>query len=55
MDVDPNVTASNRFWNLRPLRHYSERLTFVLSLIGNTTLAVLLIREKNEVMKPYSR
>jgi hypothetical protein len=42
-------------WNLRPLRHYSERICFWVSLVANGILAVLLIREKNETMKPYSR
>lgn len=53
--MDANTSEFHHFWNLRPLRHYSERVSFVLSLTTNTILAVLLLREKNEVMKPYSR
>lgn len=43
------------FWNLRPLRHFSERFCFITSCIANAVLAVLLIRERNEIMRPYSR
>ncbi|KAH7693559.1 SRJ-21 protein [Aphelenchoides avenae] len=54
MSVDyPNRTQHN--WNLRDFSHASERTATVCSLICNTILSVLLIREKNEVMKPYSR
>ncbi|KAH7701117.1 hypothetical protein AAVH_31753, partial [Aphelenchoides avenae] len=42
-------------WNLRPYRHYSERICFAASLIGNTILVLLIGREKNPVMIPYSR
>ncbi|KAH7725162.1 hypothetical protein AAVH_07209, partial [Aphelenchoides avenae] len=41
--------------DLRPLRHYSERICFWVSLVANTILGTLLVREKNETMKPYSR
>lgn len=44
-----------RFYNLRPFRRYSERASFVLSICLNSVLATLLVREKNEVMRPYSR
>lgn len=49
------VVFDGYFGNLRPLRHVSERICFFTSLAANAVLAVLLIREKNEVMKPYSR
>ncbi|KAH7724234.1 Protein Y9C9A.5 [Aphelenchoides avenae] len=43
------------FGNLRPLRYVSERICFAMSMTCNTVLAWLLIREKDRVMKPYSR
>jgi hypothetical protein len=43
------------FWNLRPVRHYSERFCFASSLLTNIILTVLLLREKNRMIKPYSR
>ncbi|KAH7716214.1 hypothetical protein AAVH_16339 [Aphelenchoides avenae] len=43
------------FWNARPTRHISERICFGFSVVANTVLAVLLVREKNPAMKPYSR
>ncbi|KAH7710824.1 hypothetical protein AAVH_21878 [Aphelenchoides avenae] len=49
------VIGDGYFGNLRPFRHYSERICFVSSMLSNALLAVLLIREKNETMKPYSR
>lgn len=49
------VIGSGYFGNLRPIRHHTERLCFAVSTIANSILAVMLIREKNEVMKPYSR
>ncbi|KAH7716223.1 7TM GPCR protein [Aphelenchoides avenae] len=49
------VIGSGYFGNIRPVRHYSEKVCFVASLVSNTVLAVLLIRERNETMKPYSR
>ncbi|KAH7697141.1 hypothetical protein AAVH_35777, partial [Aphelenchoides avenae] len=42
-------------WNLRPIRHYMERGCFVFSIVVNMILTSLLLTEKNEVMKPYSR
>lgn len=42
-------------YNLRPLRHISERVCFVVSLVSNAVLAVLLVRENNATIKPYSR
>lgn len=42
-------------WNLRPHRHYSERICFFTSLVGNTLLIALIKMEKNPVMKPYNR
>ncbi|KAH7714843.1 hypothetical protein AAVH_17791 [Aphelenchoides avenae] len=50
-----NVTQVAHFLNLRPLRHFSERFCFGTSCVANAVLAVLLIRERNEVMRPYSR
>lgn len=41
--------------NFRHVRHYSERVCFVLSILTNTTILAILLREKNRVMKPYSR
>ncbi|KAH7696253.1 hypothetical protein AAVH_36679, partial [Aphelenchoides avenae] len=49
------VIGDGYFANLRPVRHYSERVCFVISIVCNAVLAVLLIREKNATMKPYSR
>lgn len=52
----PLLIGNGKFlWNLRPHRHYSERICFVASLIGNTILVLLIGREKNPVMIPYSR
>ncbi|KAH7716231.1 CBN-SRJ-11 protein [Aphelenchoides avenae] len=42
-------------WNLRPIRHFMERGCFVFSIVVNMILTSLLLTEKNEVMKPYSR
>lgn len=44
-----------RFYNLRAFRTYSERASFVLSVCLNSVLATLLVREKNDIMRPYSR
>lgn len=49
------VIGDGYFGNLRPFRYHSERVCFVASLVSNTILAGLLVCEKNEVMKPYSR
>ncbi|KAH7716222.1 7TM GPCR protein [Aphelenchoides avenae] len=49
------VIGNGYFGNLRPTRHRTERVCFAISIFSNSILAVLLIREKNEVMKPYSR
>ncbi|KAH7721382.1 hypothetical protein AAVH_11126 [Aphelenchoides avenae] len=54
-DHDPLVLGSGYFGNLRHLRLCSERACFVTSIASNTVLAALLMREKNEVMKPCSR
>ncbi|KAH7695029.1 hypothetical protein AAVH_37916 [Aphelenchoides avenae] len=54
-NVSGIVIGSGYFGNLRPFRHYSERVCVVASLVSNTLLAALLLTEKNEVMKPYSR
>ncbi|KAH7698374.1 hypothetical protein AAVH_34533, partial [Aphelenchoides avenae] len=54
-NVSGIVVGSGYFGNLRPFRHYSERVCVVASLVSNTILAALLLSEKNEVMKPYSR
>lgn len=43
------------FWNLRPIRHYSERVCFGSSLLANMILTALLLLEKNRLIKPYSR
>lgn len=50
------VFGDGRFpLNLRPFRHYSERFCLVTSIVTNTILIGLLVREKNSTMKPYSR
>ncbi|KAH7711727.1 hypothetical protein AAVH_20970 [Aphelenchoides avenae] len=49
------VIGDGFFADLRPLRHWSERVCFVASILSNAVLAVLLIREKNQTLKPYSR
>ncbi|KAH7702290.1 hypothetical protein AAVH_30561, partial [Aphelenchoides avenae] len=51
------LTASDlpHFGNLRPVRYASERICFGMSMMCNTVLAWLLIREKDRIMKPYSR
>ncbi|KAH7723737.1 7TM GPCR protein [Aphelenchoides avenae] len=49
------IIGDGFFANLRPLRHYGERVSFVLSIMCNSVLAVLLLRERNETMRPYSR
>lgn len=40
---------------LRDIHHCNERVASVLSLVLNGILSYLLITEKNEVLKPYSR
>ncbi|KAH7707130.1 hypothetical protein AAVH_25641 [Aphelenchoides avenae] len=42
-------------WNLRPFRSYSERVSFGVSMVANTVLIMLLVRERNATIKPYSR
>ncbi|KAH7701223.1 7TM GPCR protein [Aphelenchoides avenae] len=42
-------------FDLRDFSHISERCAAVCSLVANAVLSVLLMREKNEVMIPYSR
>ncbi|KAH7696492.1 hypothetical protein AAVH_36437 [Aphelenchoides avenae] len=49
------VIGDGFFADLRSLRHYSERVCFVASITFNSILAVLLVREKNQTLKPYSR
>ncbi|KAH7702496.1 hypothetical protein AAVH_30345, partial [Aphelenchoides avenae] len=49
------VIGDGFFANLRPLTHYSERVCFVASITFNSILAVLLMREENQTLKPYSR
>lgn len=41
--------------SLRWLRHCNERACFVLSVIANVVLGTLVIRTKDEVLKPYNR
>ncbi|KAH7719268.1 hypothetical protein AAVH_13240, partial [Aphelenchoides avenae] len=50
-------TTTDEFYfaDLRPVRHYSERVCFVASIVCNSILALLLVREKDATMKPYSR
>lgn len=50
-----NLTTSDESFDLRDFAHISERCAAVCSFVANAVLAVLLFREKNEVMKPYSR
>ncbi|KAH7700424.1 hypothetical protein AAVH_32456, partial [Aphelenchoides avenae] len=50
------VIGDGKFpWNLRPLRAYSERVCFGVSMVANTVLIMLLIRERNPTIRPYSR
>lgn len=51
----PNPLLGGKFGDLRHVRHYSERICFVTSIVVNSVLIVLLAKEKNAVMKPYSR
>lgn len=52
---DGVAVGSGYCCNIRLVRHYSERACFAMSLVSNAVLAVMLVREKNVVMKPYSR
>lgn len=49
------IGDGNFFFNLRPVRHYSERVSFGSSLLANFILTALLLLEKNRMIKPYSR
>lgn len=52
---DALVIGSGFCCDLRSFRHHSECVCFVASILSNVVLAVMLVREKNEVMRPYSR
>ncbi|KAH7724991.1 Protein SRJ-14 [Aphelenchoides avenae] len=48
-------SSSTTGLSLRDIHHYNERVASVLSLVLNGILSYLLITEKNETLKPYSR
>lgn len=56
MEAMSNATnAYDDSFDLRDFAHISERCAAIVSFLANTLLASLLIREKNQDMKPYSR
>lgn len=55
MNTFANGSISKHDWNLRDVHHLNERVAAALSLLLNTALSAVLVNEKNEIMKPYSR